>query len=383
MATTMAPARRVSLAEFDAIFESVKNWGRWGADDELGTLNLITPEQVRAAAALVRTGRRVSLAIPINTVAGPDNPSPALHYIDAGPRHRHRLERRALRPRLPRAWPSTATATPTSTRSTTSPTRASLQRPARAGGRDHQGLGRRLGMDNVAKAWSAEACLFDMPRFRGVKWLEPGEAVTRAELEACEQAQGVRIGEGDIFVYRTGHHRRRAGTGSLGQRTKRARARPACTWTRSPGCTSAASPRSSPTATARRCPSCVDGHHLPDPPAAGRRHGHAHRPTACSSRTWRRRARKRAVTSSWSWACRCAFRVVPARPGTRLRSSDLDGGHRRVDRSPDRAHAGGGVLGMALDAAADRRQGWNLGPFGRHRGSDGAPSRPITGRLAT
>ena len=56
--------------------------------------------------------------------------------------------------------------------------------------------------------------LLDIPRFRGVKWLEPGEAVTRAELEACEAAQGVRLGEGDIFVFRTGHHRRRLELGA-------------------------------------------------------------------------------------------------------------------------------------------------------------------------
>lgn len=51
--------------------------------------------------------------------------------------------------------------------------------------------------------------LLDVPRLRGVKWLEPGEAVTTVELEAAEKAQGVRLGEGDIFVFRTGHHRRR------------------------------------------------------------------------------------------------------------------------------------------------------------------------------
>ncbi len=47
MSTPPAP---VTLAEFDKIFESVKNWGRWGDDDELGTMNYITPETVRAAA---------------------------------------------------------------------------------------------------------------------------------------------------------------------------------------------------------------------------------------------------------------------------------------------------------------------------------------------
>jgi kynurenine formamidase len=56
--------------------------------------------------------------------------------------------------------------------------------------------------------------LLDVPRFRGVSWLEPGEAVTRAELEAVEAAQGVRLGEGDIFVFRTGHHRRRLELGA-------------------------------------------------------------------------------------------------------------------------------------------------------------------------
>ena len=71
----------VSPAVFEAIFESVKNWGRWGPDDVLGTLNYITPDHVRRAASLVRTGRSISMAIPINNVAGPDNPNPAIHHM--------------------------------------------------------------------------------------------------------------------------------------------------------------------------------------------------------------------------------------------------------------------------------------------------------------
>ena len=82
--TTKPCAELVSLAEFERIFESVKNWGRWGPDDQLGTINLITPERVAAAAALVRSGRRVSMAIPINTVAGPDNPNQAIHHVIQG-----------------------------------------------------------------------------------------------------------------------------------------------------------------------------------------------------------------------------------------------------------------------------------------------------------
>jgi hypothetical protein len=76
--TTPAP---VSLAEFDRLYESVKNWGRWGPNDDRGTLNYITPAMVAAAAASVRSGRTVSMAIPINKAAGPDNPNPAVHLM--------------------------------------------------------------------------------------------------------------------------------------------------------------------------------------------------------------------------------------------------------------------------------------------------------------
>jgi kynurenine formamidase len=51
--------------------------------------------------------------------------------------------------------------------------------------------------------------LLDIPRLREVKWLEPGDAVTREELEAAEKSEGVQLREGDIFLFRTGHHRRR------------------------------------------------------------------------------------------------------------------------------------------------------------------------------
>ena len=51
--------------------------------------------------------------------------------------------------------------------------------------------------------------LLDIALLRKVKWLEPGEAVTKEELEKAEKAQGLQLGEGDILLFRTGHHRRR------------------------------------------------------------------------------------------------------------------------------------------------------------------------------
>lgn len=52
------------LAEFHDIAKRVNNWGRWGSDDEIGTLNLVTDEVVREAAACVHSGQRIPLALP-------------------------------------------------------------------------------------------------------------------------------------------------------------------------------------------------------------------------------------------------------------------------------------------------------------------------------
>ncbi len=212
MAELTLPAP-VPLREFDEIFEAVKNWGRWGPDDRLGTLNFITPDMVRAAAALVRSGRHVTMAIPMNKAAGPDNPSPVIHHvvqghdIDIGSgtltfatdylgiafhgdchTHMDALCHIAYKGRVYNDRPALEVMTSTGA--------TALDVTAYEDGLVGRGV------------------LLDVPRFRGVAWLEPGEAVTRAELEAIEREEGVRLGEGDIMLFRTGHHRRRLELGA-------------------------------------------------------------------------------------------------------------------------------------------------------------------------
>src|SRR5260221_8585521 len=58
------------MADFDRVAAEVRNWGRWGDDDELGTLNLITDEKVREAASLVRAGK----VFPLGIAFGADGP---------------------------------------------------------------------------------------------------------------------------------------------------------------------------------------------------------------------------------------------------------------------------------------------------------------------
>lgn len=55
-----------TLAEFRRAAQRVSNWGRWGERDQLGTLNLITPDKVAESAAIVRTGQAISLSIPFD-----------------------------------------------------------------------------------------------------------------------------------------------------------------------------------------------------------------------------------------------------------------------------------------------------------------------------
>jgi kynurenine formamidase len=203
----------VDIAEFERIFESVKNWGRWGDDDELGTLNYVTPEKVREAAGLVRSGRRVSLAIPIDKTAGPDNPMQATLLLVQG----HDVPVDESKVRFGVDWLGMAAHGDTHTH-------VDALCHISYGGLTYNG---RRAADVVPSTGATaqditayatgvvgRGVLLDIPRLRGVEWLEPGEAVTRAELEACVRAEGVRLGEGDILVLRTGHHARRLALGA-------------------------------------------------------------------------------------------------------------------------------------------------------------------------
>ena len=66
----------ITEAEYERWQSELSNWGRWGPDDELGALNLITPEKRQAAAALVREGITVSLATTVQTEESVDNTCP-------------------------------------------------------------------------------------------------------------------------------------------------------------------------------------------------------------------------------------------------------------------------------------------------------------------
>src|SRR5215218_9055706 len=79
-----APLEMVTRAQFEAWFKEISNWGRWGKNDELGTLNLITAETRKAAAALVRDGVSVSLSLELNKTADALNTNPFEQTLTVG-----------------------------------------------------------------------------------------------------------------------------------------------------------------------------------------------------------------------------------------------------------------------------------------------------------
>src|SRR5579871_2236971 len=70
-----------SRADVDSYLRDRRNWGRWGADDQVGAVNLITPEKRVRAAGLVRSGRAVSLSRPFPKEPALNNPTPAQHFM--------------------------------------------------------------------------------------------------------------------------------------------------------------------------------------------------------------------------------------------------------------------------------------------------------------
>lgn len=197
--------RPMARPAFEALFAQVNNAGRWGADDERGTLNLITPEVRRAAAEEVRTGVTVSLAremvhgepeggfgpievevqVLSDSILGPSDGSAvwaaertslfyhgwAYTHIDAlshMPSYRGRGYNGAP---LAHAPPAGQT---------------------------------RNSVAAMADGIISRGVLVDLPALKGVDYVAPGGAITAEDLEAWEAHAGVRIREGDIVLVRSG-----------------------------------------------------------------------------------------------------------------------------------------------------------------------------------
>lgn len=189
---------------FLELARQVNNWGRWGDDDERGTLNLITDEVVRRAVACARTGRRFPLAIPLSEdgpqtgmIPGRVNPQRTMLTVNtpfSGDPGTVCFNDDAVTMGLQAAthWDSLAHVT--------------------YDGRLYNGFGAatvtdagagRCGADKIGSLVT-RGVLLDVARARGAARLEPGYGITPADLDAAVELAGVAVSAGDAVLLRTG-----------------------------------------------------------------------------------------------------------------------------------------------------------------------------------
>lgn len=204
---------KVDRNAIDAAAKALSNWGRWGKDDQIGTLNHVTPDDIVAAGKLIRKGRVFAMGLslkepiqsglfggrwnPIHTMlatgtdaaaGNQDKPFPYLRYADDA---------------------------------INMPCQASTQWDALchiflddkmyngfdATEVDARGA-KKLGIEHVRDKMVGRGVLLDVARWKGLDYLPDGYAITNADLDGCAAAQGITVGRADFVIVRTGQQER-------------------------------------------------------------------------------------------------------------------------------------------------------------------------------
>jgi kynurenine formamidase len=196
-----APARVTTEAEYERWKKDLSNWGRWGKDDEIGALNLITPAKRKQAAGLVKEGFSVSMAGDLDTTRAVDNPNPfelkmltigtdqiASNYHGIAHTHLDSLAHINDDGVFYNGY---------------HPDAATVLSHGHAKNSIH----------NVKNGIFTRGILIDIPRLKGVPYLEPGTPIYVQDLEAWEKKVGVKVSAGDALFVRTGVWARRKAMG--------------------------------------------------------------------------------------------------------------------------------------------------------------------------
>jgi len=190
------------VEDFRALGKRLSNWGRWGADDEKGTINHITPERLVEAGKLIKQGKIFDLGIPMDqngpqkgggrinpvhlmsqTGQGQNIPG-GFHFADdyifmplQGSSQWDGLAHVYYDDQLYNGFPASDVG---------------------LGGAEHDSI------TAIAKGVAGRGVLLDIARLKGVDWLNKGYVITPEDLEAAAAKQGVEIKPGDILLFRTG-----------------------------------------------------------------------------------------------------------------------------------------------------------------------------------
>jgi kynurenine formamidase len=195
--------------EFDQLFEEISNWGRWGSEDELGTLNTITDKKRKQAARLVKEGKTVSLELELNKTPNMINALPfehevflfgaeetlelgldladlpeiagdvfSINYHGFSHSHMDGLPHFAYKGKMYNGFPFEPNVPKGFTR---------------------------LGVENIAEVGIfTRGVIVDLPKFLGIDFIHPGNSITIEVLEAWEKASQTKVSPGDVLLIRTG-----------------------------------------------------------------------------------------------------------------------------------------------------------------------------------
>ncbi len=190
-------------ADVERWMTELSNWGRWGKEDQLGAINLVTNEKRKEAAALVHEGISVSLAHDVETKAAPDNSTPFVHEMlieegkDTAPFYFDRFSAN---------FHSMVT------------THLDALCHMFYHGQMYNGVPRsavtkagasQLAVNGVKSGIFTRGVLLDIPRLKGVDFLAPGTPIFPADLDACLEKEGLTVRPGDAVLIRTGRWKRR------------------------------------------------------------------------------------------------------------------------------------------------------------------------------
>jgi kynurenine formamidase len=198
---------QVGPSDYLAWRNDLKNWGRWGPDDDRGAANLITEAKIQSAARLVRAGQVISLAHPVPQSTQPDVPAGSVFrrttnivsdtiavdtyqvsYHGLAVAHMDAFCHFVFDGKMYNGYSASENVT----------TEAGCRK-------------------GDVMAWKdgivTRAVLYDIPQLKGVQWVEPGTPITRADLEAWEKKARVKVGPGDILMLYVGRWKRRAAQG--------------------------------------------------------------------------------------------------------------------------------------------------------------------------
>lgn len=194
--------------------DKYSNWGRWGEDDELGAVNHVGPEEVVAAARLVRSGKVISMALPYDlngpqtgsfranplnmmTATGTDYMAGAQQVLPGGFGDSKGFgfsdDVVVMPNQSGTQWDGLAHIF----------WRGQMYNGFDAGLVTSKGAAR-CGIEVLNEDFVMRGVLLDVARYKDVESLEPGYAITAEELDATAEAQGVEVRKGDLIIIRTG-----------------------------------------------------------------------------------------------------------------------------------------------------------------------------------